>query len=207
MAADLSTTPAFYTHPVLVPIVLAAGDSTRMGVPKALLALEEGTFLSKILATLDSLNLSAPVVVLGRHAPLIQGNLAGRPAKVVVNPHPERGQISSLQLAMRSLEPCAGCLVWPVDQPAVRAAVVRGLVRIFFGSGALIAMPVSGGKRGHPAIFGSRLFDEFLAVPTGAGPKALIARHEEETVLYETDDRATVEDIDTPEDYARLVGK
>jgi molybdenum cofactor cytidylyltransferase len=76
---------------------------------------------------------------------------------------------------------------------------------LFDNSGALIAMPVYEGRRGHPALFSARLCRELLGVAVEQGPKELIRHHANATVLLKTDDRGTVEDIDTPEDYVSLL--
>ncbi len=189
----------------IVPLVLAAGDSRRMGFPKALLRLGTRRFIEVILDKLERLQLARPIVVVGNHASLIQPHLASRDLRVLLNPHPEHGQISSLQLAIRNAGTFRGCLVWPVDQPAVGEEIVRRLIELFDDRGALIAMPWCRGRRGHPALFGPRLCRELLALPVDQGPKELIRSHAGETVLLETDDPGTVEDIDTPAEYEALL--
>ena len=153
-----------------------------MGSPKALLRLDDGTFLSVILDKLERLQLPNPTVVLGNHASLIQPRLASRNVRILVNPHPEQGQISSMQLAIRNAGQCRGCLVWPVDQPAVREDVVEQLLDLFDGSGALIAMPVCGGRRGHPALFGRRLCRELLRSVRLTDSRSSIRTHAGATV-------------------------
>jgi molybdenum cofactor cytidylyltransferase len=191
-------------HPI-TPIILAAGDSRRMGSPKALLPYADGTFLSVILDKVKRLQLASAVVVLGKHAPLIRPSLAGREIRVLINSNPERGQLSSMQLAIAETRHSRACLVWPVDQPAVAGAVVEELIGLFDRSGALIAMPVHGGRRGHPAIFADSVCRELLGVPVEKGPKEMIHQHAGDTVLLATEDAGTVEDIDTPDEYQTLL--
>jgi molybdenum cofactor cytidylyltransferase len=191
----------------LAPVILAAGESARMGYPKALLPLESGTFLSKILATMAEAGLAAPLVVVGRHSERIVPRLQAG-VRALVNPAPERGQISSMQLALAALEErYTGCLFWPVDQPAVPASIVQALVALFRRSGSLIAMPMCAGQRGHPVIFHRLLFRKILDTPITAGAKRIVAAHLDETALLECDVRATVDDVDTPEDYRHLTGE
>ena len=194
--------------PEIVPVILAAGDSSRMGYPKALLPLGDDTFLSHILKTLDTFGLPAALVVLGMHAARIQPLLEDRKAHILINPDPARGQASSIRLALASLDPdIAGCLIWPVDQPLVSPDLVRDLMRLFAESSAVIALPRCQGRAGHPAIFGPTMIHELLAASPEANPKLLVARHAPETVWLETGESGTVDDIDTPEDYFRLVGE
>jgi molybdenum cofactor cytidylyltransferase len=194
--------------PDIAPVILAAGDSSRMGYPKALLPLGDETFLARILRTLDTLALPAARVVLGLHEPRIRPLLEDKRVRILINPNPARGQASSIRLALASLEPdIAGCLIWPVDQPLVSPDLVRSLMRLFTESSAVIALPRCQGIGGHPAIFGRTMIHELLAAPPEANPKLMVARHADETVWLETGESGAVEDIDTPEDYFRLVGE
>jgi molybdenum cofactor cytidylyltransferase len=193
---------------VVAPVVLAAGDSSRMGYPKALLKTGSHTFLSLILETLGSACPGVVTVVVGRHAEEIRRLTVDPRVRFLVNPRPELGQISSIQLVLRNLEPdLSGCLIWPVDQPMVSAALVRALIGVFNGSGAWIVVPACGGRRGHPVVFRRELFQELLAWPEGESPKKLIRMHSARTLLVPTEETAVLDDIDTPEDYYRLTGR
>ncbi len=179
-----------------------------MGYPKALLPVGTRTFLSLILESLRSACPGEVTVVVGRHAEEIRSRTADRNVRFVINPKPELGQISSIQLALRSLGPdCAGCLIWPVDLPMVPASLVGDLIGLFWDSEAWVVMPASGGRRGHPVIFRRSLFRELLEWPPGESPKELIRRHSTQTRLLPTEETAVLQDIDTPEDYYRLTGQ
>jgi molybdenum cofactor cytidylyltransferase len=192
----------------IVPVILAAGDSSRMGFPKALLPLGPDAFLTRILKTLEEIPLPAVLVILGRDAHRIGPRLASHHVRVLINHHPELGQFSSMRMALENLPPqCSGCLVWPVDQPLVSAAFVHELIRLFRNSEASLALPACVGKAGHPTIFGKALIAELLAAPPGANPKAIVARHKKSAIWLPTDEKGTVEDCDTPEDYLRLTGE
>lgn len=194
--------------PKIQPVILAAGDSSRMGYPKALLPLGEETFVTRILSTLERSGFAQPSVVLGADAPRIMAALEGRRAAVIVNPHPERGQSFSLQLALERIPPAAcACLVWPVDHPAVTGKLLRDLVRLFADAGADAALPRCGLRRGHPAIFGRRIFPELLALPPGVSVKRLLHDRALHIAELPTAEGAAVEDIDTPDDYYRLTGE
>jgi molybdenum cofactor cytidylyltransferase len=177
-----------------------------MGFPKALLPFHGGTFLTHILETLAAADLHSPLIVLGRDAGRIRKEIDLSEKEVLVNPDPSRGQLSSMQLAISKMTNKAeGCMFWPVDQPDVSAALARNLMGLFRRSGASIAMPVYGGKRGHPAIFARELFQEFLATPVGEGPKRIVTSRK--PALLECDEPGTVMDVDTPADYFALTGK
>jgi CTP:molybdopterin cytidylyltransferase MocA len=192
---------------VITPIILAAGDSKRMGYPKALLPMDSGTFLTSILAKLRAAGMGTPVVVLGRSASEIQSRVDLGGVETLINRNPDRGQLSSMQMALRVLSPeCAGAMLWPVDQPLVSVRLIEDLARLFFVSGALIANPVFHGRRGHPVIFRKDLFSEFLATPPHEGAKRLMHGYPHATASLETEESGTVLDIDTPEDYEKATG-
>lgn len=194
------------TVPIL-PIVLAAGDSARMGYPKALLPLGEELFITRILRILCAADLPRPTVVLGKAAPIIRPCMERWSADIRVNSSPQRGQLSSIQLALEGVGPdYEGCMIWPVDQPAVSEGLVRGLVQLFLTSQGPIVLPMCGAKRGHPAIFHRELFHEFMDAPLSEGPKGILVRHQSEIQIFATDESAAVEDIDTPQDYLKLTG-
>jgi len=192
----------------IAPVILAAGDSTRMGYPKALLPLGAETFLTRILGVLRKNALPAPIIVLGRSATVIQPLICEWDAEVCINPDPDRGQLSSIQLALSCIRPefDAG-MIWPVDQPAVSEKLVRELSHLFIATGSMITCPVYRGRRGHPAIFHRELFREFMEAPLEEGPKKIIVRYEQATALLPTDESAVVRDIDTPSDYEELTGE
>ena len=192
---------------LIAPVILAAGDSRRMGYPKALLPLESDVFLTRVLGTVQEAGLGKPTVVLGKTAPLVQPRIDVRQVDILINPDPARGQLSSIQLAFSSLRPeCIAAMIWPVDQPLVSVDLIRNLARLFLSSDALIAHPVCGGKNGHPAIFRRKLFYEFMEIPLNEGPKKLIRRHRADTVILPTDETGTIHDIDTPSDYETACG-
>lgn len=191
----------------ILPIILAAGDSVRMGYPKALLPLRDERFITRILRVLRDAGLPRPIIVLGRAAPMIQPHIQDWPADIKVNPDPDRGQLSSIQLALENVVPdCQAGLVWPVDQPAVSEDLVRRLTHGFLLSQSRIACPTFNGKRGHPVIFHRDIFAEFMEAPLAEGPKRILLSHQQEILELSTEESATVEDVDTPSDYMALTG-
>jgi molybdenum cofactor cytidylyltransferase len=192
----------------IAPVILAAGDSVRMGYPKALLPLESDCFLTRILKTVRKAGLGRPTVVLGRSAPLIQSRVDLETVAVIVNPDPDRGQLSSMQAAFSSLESdCAAALIWPVDQPLVSVDLIQKLSELFFSSGSLITTPMCRKRRGHPVIFRRELFCEFMQAPLDEGPKKIVIGHQDSTAVLSTDETGTILDIDTPSDYENVFGR
>jgi molybdenum cofactor cytidylyltransferase len=179
-----------------------------MGYPKALLPLGDDFFLTRILKTARTVGLARANIVLGNSAAIIKPHIQDWDAKILVNPDPSRGQLSSIQIALSSIDgEIDAALVWPVDMPAVPQQAVRRLGELFINSEALIAFPLYGEKRGHPAIFHCSLFREFMDAPLTEGPKSILLRHQQETLVLEVQNSAAVKDIDTPSDYQGLTGE
>jgi len=192
----------------IAPVVLAAGNSKRMGYPKALLPLGEEIFLTRILRILREAGFARPRLILGREAALIKSYIGDYPADIHVNPDPDRGQLSSIQLGISGLpEKFEAAMLWPVDQPAISLEMTRRLIELFITKDCRIAVPFHDGKRGHPAIFHRTLFYEFMNAPMEKGAKGIISRHESETCFLLTDESAAFTDIDTPSDYQTLTGR
>jgi len=189
--------------------VLAAGHSARMGNPKALLDFRGRPFVVAALEALEALDLKHRVVVLGLDAPRVRPALAGHNCLLVDNLEPDRGPISSLRVALAALHgvrPTA-LLAWPVDVPHVRIGTVERLLETYERTGAPVVVPSFGGKRGHPVIWGASLFAELETsdAATREGARAVLHAHGDRAVTLAVDDPAVIDDIDTPEDYERLI--
>lgn len=189
------------------PIILAAGDSTRMGYPKALLPIGEELFLTRILKVSGRIGMAKPIIILGRSADRIERAIHDWPVEIRINPDPDRGQLSSIQIGLSAVPPEShAAMIWPVDHPAVSEDLVRRLAQLFIDKGSLISCPEYGGRRGHPAIFHRAFFAELMDVPLAEGPKKIISSRKSETSLLPTSESAVVQDIDTPADYENLTG-
>jgi len=200
------------TNPLPVAgIILAAGESSRMGRDKALLPIGPETFVERLLGVLGGA-VSSIMVVLGFHRERIEAAIASTVAstpgaRVVYNPAFKLGQLSSLKMALRALadEEVAGALVCLVDHPAISRDMVEQLRDRLIASGAPLVIPSHNQRRGHPVGISARLFPELLAAPESAGARAVIAAHEREISYVETDDESVLWDIDRPEDYEQLM--
>jgi len=191
-------------------IVLAAGKSSRMGRPKALLTLEDGeTFLRRIVRTLADGGVSEIVVVVGADANAIRASIesASIPVRVAENPSFELGQLSSLLEGLRSIDRpgVSAALMTLIDVPLVLPETVRALLREYAAGSALIVRPASRGRHGHPVIFDRALFDELRRADPREGAKQVVHAHAGQILDVHLDDEGAFTDIDTPEDYARYV--
>lgn len=193
---------------MIVAVVLSAGESSRMGQPKALLPIDGQTFIERIVGALRDGAIERMVVVLGFNASELRGKIAHLPVEVVVNADYKQGQLSSLQTAIRYLESdkdCIGMMVHLVDHPYVEPRLVREMLGRFDQSKNLIVVPRHHGKRGHPVIFSRKLFQELLDAPMDQGAKAVVNAHRAETLEIDTEEVGITLDIDTPELYRKHV--
>jgi molybdenum cofactor cytidylyltransferase len=187
-------------------IILAAGESRRMGSPKALLRYGEETFLDT-LTVLFAGHCSTVIVVLGAHAAEIRA-AATRPATFVVNADYAGGMTTSLQCGLRAVPPGAdGVLFTLVDHPAASPATRDALLAPVDPRRApLLRVPRYRAERGHPIWFARALAPEFLALPAGGAANEVVRRHADRTEFLDLDDPGIVADIDSPEDYRALTG-
>ena len=192
---------------MIAGIILAAGESSRMGRDKALLPLGRETFLEHLIEVLRG-EVRPLVVVLGHHAEQIEDRIAPlTDIRIVRNPDYKLGQLSSLQAALRALanEPVAGALVCLVDHPAITKEVVRALLERFEKHPANILIPTCQERRGHPVLFPSHLFQELLDAPLDEGARVVVRRHAAEVELVETGEAGILLDVDRPADYDALL--
>ncbi len=193
---------------MIAGLVLAAGESRRMGRDKALLPYQGRTFLEAILDSLTDAEIERKAVVLGHHADEIQVAVDLGRAEIVLNLDYALGQTSSLQAGLRALskpdlEAVVLCLV---DHPAVPASVIRVLVQTLHESGAPLVIPVFETRHGHPVVIGRALFAELLDLEPGQGANLVVRRYRESARLVEVADPAILIDVDDPASYERLVG-
>ena len=189
-------------------VVLSAGESSRMGRPKALLPIDGQTFIERIVGALKRGGIERIVVVLGFNADALRQQISHLPVEILVNPDHKLGQLSSLQIAVRHLQAapdCDGVMLHLVDHPYIEPRLVRLMLQRFEESKCSIVVPRHQSKRGHPVIFSRALFDELLGAPLDQGAKAVVNAHRQETLEIETDDAGITVDIDTPELYRQHV--
>jgi len=190
---------------MIVAVILSAGESSRMGRPKALLPIDGVRFVEKIVSTLKSTDVGNIIVVLGHNAEEIQRKIRDLPVTILINHDYKQGQLSSLQVAIRHLEssggPVDGILVHLVDHPYIDANLVNLMIDRFHETKKLIVVPRFQDRRGHPVIFARALFSELLAAGTDQGAKPVVHAHRDDTLEIDTDDKGVLIDIDTPEEY------
>jgi molybdenum cofactor cytidylyltransferase len=193
---------------MIVAVILAAGESSRMGRPKALLPIDGETFIERIVGVLRKTKIGRVFVILGHNAAELSRRIEHLPIEILINPNYKLGQLSSLQVAVRRIEQdadCDGMLVHLVDHPYIDARLVDTMIDRFYESNKFIVVPRHGSKRGHPVIFSRRLYGELLKAPLDQGAKVVVNAHQADTLEIDTEDIGITIDIDTPELYRQHV--
>ena len=193
-------------------IILAAGKSTRMGRPKALLPLgATDTFLTHLVATFRAAGVDDVVVVLGYAAPAIVEALERRDAlaRVVVNKDYESGQLSSLVAGLQLVDRpgVVAAMMALVDVPLVSASTIAAVIERYRATRAPIVRPVHGGRHGHPVLIDRALFDQLRRSDPSQGAKAVVRAHASAAGEVEVDDEGAFVDVDTPAEYDALAAR
>jgi molybdenum cofactor cytidylyltransferase len=210
---------------MLAAIILAAGDSTRMGRPKALLPDPEGRpFVARLVRTFAAAGVHDIVVVTGNlHTAIADALATDRPPimpSLVNNPQPALGQVSSLWMGLDAAEKLAspkphsgegggidGALVTLVDIPLVLASTVRRVIEAWTQNRAPIVRPAVGDRHGHPVLFDRSIFDALRHAPLSEGARAVVHANADRIVDVQVDDEGCLLDVDTPADYDAVIRK
>jgi molybdenum cofactor cytidylyltransferase len=187
----------------IVPIILAAGRSKNLGMPKALARFGKKTALR--IAVENCLDLEPPIVVLGCDAKRVQAAVP-RAARGVVNESWPEGQLSSLLCALDRVPRFAAVLVYPVDHPLLQKHTVTQLIQEFQRRtiSEEIIMPRHRGRFGHPIILSAAVRDELYRATT---TREVVYRLPERIRVLDAKTPAIYEDFDTPETYRKCLRK
>ena len=205
--ANSMTIDAAVRQRPLVAVILAAGESRRMGTPKALLPYRGKTFIEHLLEITRQPRIAARRIVLGAHLDQIRAKLPGEAASIVVNPDWRQGQLSSIQAAIRTVaaDETAGLVLCPVDHPLFSPKLIAQLIDAFDSTGQLIVLPVYHGRRGHPVIFAASLYPELLAASPAIGAREVVWAHATELHEVPTEEEGVVLNINDPETLRRAL--
>ena len=198
----------------ITAILLAAGESRRMGQPKLLLPWGKTSVLGQVVAmfsaglSTDSSTNSEILVVTGGARELVETEMARLalqyPLRVVYNPeYVLGGMLSSIKAGLLALGPeTRAALIGLGDQPQVREETVRHICTAFFQTESPIVIPSFQSRRGHPWLATKPLWPEILALPPSSTPRQFLDAHAGK-IEYVAADESILQDLDTLEDYNR----
>ncbi len=207
---------------MIAVVILSAGESRRMGRPKALVPFPDilnqeqagltpaptaqKTFLEHLIEVTRHPRTGVLRVVVGPHAAEIRARVKLDEGAIVFNPDWQRGQLSSLQAAIRSLPAgkTEGILICLVDHPLISAALVASLIKTFDRDKNRIVIPAYRGRRGHPVIFPSALFEELLSAPPEVGARTVVHAHANDVVEVPVQEEGVLLNLNDPESIARI---
>ena len=200
----------------LCGVILAAGDSTRMGRDKALLPwppvaagqTPAGTFLSAAIASLSPVT-ELVIVVAGRNASSIAPIVYATGASLVVNPDPDRGQFSSLQVGLQEVlnRGRDAAMVTLVDRPPITPETIQRLCEAFAAATARwrwAVVPQWAGRHGHPIVLSREMIEAFLKAEPTSMAREVEHANRDHIEYVDVEDASVIANINTPEDYALL---
>lgn len=194
----------FAVHERIAGILLAAGESSRLGKPKQLLFWKGKPMIRWVAETALAAGLSPVVVVTGAYADRVRPALAGLPVSMVHNSEWQAGQSTSVQKGVHALpEEIGAALFLLSDQPQIPATLVRTLVETHSQTLSPIVAPMIDGRRGNPVLFDRITFTEFSTLAGDVGGRKLFSRYPVTWVDWH--DGSLLLDVDTEEDYQRLL--
>ncbi len=201
-------------------VILAAGSATRMGDIKQLLPFRGKTILDHVIANVQKSALHEIILVLGYCSEKIlqkidlpaeyPDDLLGESPdiKIVINKEYTKGQSSSLKQGLENVsENCEGAMFLLGDQPLVTDTIINKLLYAFDTSDSPVVIPYCNEQRGNPVIIASSLFYRLESLSSDTGARVLFKEFEHEILKVSVDDKAILEDVDTKDDYEKLILK
>lgn len=193
---------------MLAAAILAAGESSRMGQPKALLPYQGVTFVEHLMEATKHARIGARKIILGAGAAEIRAKLHMDPEAILLNEDWRRGPLTSIQTAIRHFTTVAtdGLLVCPVDHPLISQHLISLLIEKFDASGKSIIIPTYGGRRGHPVIFRANLYQELLEASVEVGARQVVWAHAEDVAHVPTEEEGVVLNLNKPDTLRQAFG-
>lgn len=193
---------------MICAVVLAAGESRRMGSQKLLLPFGGETVVGHITDRLLESGLDGVYVIVGHQGDQVAEALAGRPVSVVTNRDYRAGMLSSIRCGLRRLPgECDAVMVALGDQPTITGELVDEMIRCFAATKKGILLPVYRGKRGHPLLFARHYAGEILTDYDDVGLRGLVQAHADDVFELSVSTPDVLDDVDYPEDYRRALKK
>jgi molybdenum cofactor cytidylyltransferase len=185
-------------------IILAAGESKRMGKPKLLLPFGDKTIVETVVTNVIQSKADEALVVLGADPEKIEEKIKDLPVTITVNPHYKKGMLSSVQWGFNAIpENIQGVLICLGDQPSIPPSVMDKVIESFKSSKKGIIVPAFNKNRGHPVLIDVKYRKEIEDLSPDVGLRGIVYNHPRDTMEVEVDTPAVLRDIDNPDDYMK----
>ncbi len=189
-------------------MILAAGESKRMGKPKLLLPFGEKIMIETIVATVVSSKVEQTLVILGSDREKTEEKIKNYSVKIVYNRDFRSGMLSSVQCGFKSLpEESRAVLVVLGDQPKISTTVINKLIDAYKSSGKGIVLPTYKKERGHPVLIDVKYGEEVENLSPEVGLRGTVYNHPEDILEVEVETVSIFQDIDSESDYKRELKK
>jgi molybdenum cofactor cytidylyltransferase len=202
-ALDFPRKPVMAVKEKIAGIILAAGKASRFGKPKQLLDYRGQSFVRNVAETALKAGLSPVVVVIGAEAEQVEEAIHGLPVTIVQNPDWENGQSTSICAGLRECRSAGGAIFLLADQPQVSVEVLRALVERHSQDLPAVLAPYVFDQRANPVLFDRVTFQDLLALQGDTGGRAIFSKFSPRYLNWY--DKRLLLDVDTPEDYEKLV--
>jgi molybdenum cofactor cytidylyltransferase len=188
-------------------ILLAAGQSKRMGELKQLMPFGQSTIVGQAVDNLLNSAVDEVIVVVGYMAEDVTKAIDAKPVKLVINPDYEHGMSTSIIAGLKSVHSkTQGVVLALGDQPLVNSQTINRLIEEFYNHDKGIAVPTYQGRRGHPIIFAITYKEQLLRLSGDVGGRQIIEDHPEDVLEVAVDSESIIADFDTTDDYQAYVG-
>lgn len=189
-------------------IILAAGESKRMKVPKMLLTFNGKTMIEKVIENVTGSEIFRTLVVLGSYRDEILGIISHLPVCHCYNENYREGMLSSVKCGLQNLPVnCDAVLIFPGDLPFIDSDVINRIINTYRKTGKGIIIPVYKKKRGHPLLIGFKYKNEVEKLPDDEGLRSLSNMYRDDVLEVITRSPGILQDFDTKEDYLNEINK
>jgi len=189
-------------------LILAAGESKRMGSPKMLLIFNGKTMLENVIKNVSGSEIDNILVVLGAEKEKLEELVSRLPVKYCFNENFRQGMLSSVKHGIHNLpSDLEAVLVFQGDQPLISSEIINGIINAYRSSGKGLVMPVFGNKRGHPLLIDRKYIKEVEKIDDSIGLRSLAYTFSEDVLEVETTDQGVLRDFDTYEEYKKEINQ
>ena len=185
-------------------VILAAGESKRMGLPKMLLTFSGMTMIEKVITNVSESKIDKIIMVLGAYRDALVELISKLPVKYCYNDNYKKGMLSSVQCGFRNLSSvCRAVLVFQGDQPLITSNAINEVIEAYLSSGKGIVIPVYKGRRGHPLLIDIKYRDEIEKLNPDKGLRSLACMFSDDVLEVDTNESGILTDFDTYEQYKK----